>query len=113
MKLFGLRPEFFEMQEVKLCFSFCRARNKRCDIGTPGAEPQGGGSSGEATGGRVHAKVILFLRWPETVKAVRWLNFFTADTVFWGGRCTRGNKVQWRIVWRSRARGSIFWWLLM
>ena len=58
------------MQEVKLCFSFCRARNKRYDIGTPGAELQGSGSSGEAAGGRVHAKVIFFLRWPETVEAV-------------------------------------------
>ena len=48
------------MQEVKLCFSLCRALNKRSDIGTPGAELQGGSSSGEAAGGRVHAKVIFF-----------------------------------------------------
>ena len=79
-ELFGLRSGFFEMQEVKLCFSFCRIRIKRCDIGTPGEESQGGGSSGEAVGRRVHVKVILFLRWTATVEAVRWLA--TAGAVF-------------------------------
>ena len=48
------------MQKEKLCLVSCRARNKRCNVGTPGTEPQGGDSSDEATGGRVHTKVILF-----------------------------------------------------
>ena len=79
---FGFRLELFEMQEEKLCFSFCRARNKRYEFETPGAEPRGGGSSGEATGARVQPKVILFFALAGNGRAVRWLE--TADSVFLG-----------------------------
>ena len=60
--LHGLRPELFDIQDVKLCMSFCRAGNERhrFDVGTPEAKSQGGGLSGDVAGARVYTKVISF-----------------------------------------------------
>lgn len=56
----GFSLSLSKYKKVKLCFSFCRDLNKRCDIGTPGAELQVGDSSGDVEGEGVHVKVIFF-----------------------------------------------------
>ena len=94
--LYGLHPELFDIQGVKLCLSFCRAGNKRCrcDIGTPEAKSQGGGLSGDVAGARVHAKVISFFALAGNGRGSQCVDWQRSIQFFGGGRCTREYKAQ-------------------